>query len=173
MPSSLALTPSARADLNLADIASQVFGSTLAATATPDLAGPALRWRACRARLDDPDTSQQHDCREDDQELTEKDDQREENDDQDPDRDQDSKRNEDSTYAEVVRERKVCRHVDGLPPAWPVPPPANCPATAIGPVDLGYSHSMVLGGFDEMSRATRLTAGISLMTRLEIVSSRS
>ena len=29
------------------------------------------------------------------------------------------------------------------------------------------------GGFDEMSRATRLTAGISLMIRLEIVSSRS
>ncbi len=37
----------------------------------------------------------------------------------------------------------------------------------------GYSHSIVDGGFDEMSRATRLTAGISLMIRLEIVSSRS
>ena len=36
-----------------------------------------------------------------------------------------------------------------------------------------YSHSMVEGGFDEMSSATRLTAGISLMIRLEIVSSRS
>jgi hypothetical protein len=32
---------------------------------------------------------------------------------------------------------------------------------------------MVLGGFDEMSRATRFTAGISLIIRLEIVSSRS
>jgi len=37
----------------------------------------------------------------------------------------------------------------------------------------GYSHSIVDGGFDEMSRATRFTAGISLMIRLEIVSSRS
>jgi hypothetical protein len=36
----------------------------------------------------------------------------------------------------------------------------------------GYSHSIVDGGFEEMSRATRLTAGISLMIRLEIVSSR-
>jgi hypothetical protein len=36
-----------------------------------------------------------------------------------------------------------------------------------------HSHSIVDGGFDEMSSATRLTAGISLMIRLEIVSSRS
>ena len=36
-----------------------------------------------------------------------------------------------------------------------------------------YSHSIVDGGFDEMSSATRLTAEISLMIRLEIVSSRS
>ena len=36
-----------------------------------------------------------------------------------------------------------------------------------------YSHSIVDGGLDEMSSATRLTAGISLMIRLEIVSSRS
>ena len=38
---------------------------------------------------------------------------------------------------------------------------------------LTYSHSMVDGGFDEMSSATRLMPGISLMMRLEIVSSRS
>jgi hypothetical protein len=36
-----------------------------------------------------------------------------------------------------------------------------------------YSHSIVEGGLDEMSRATRFTAGISLMIRLEIVSRRS
>src|SRR5919197_2115145 len=36
-----------------------------------------------------------------------------------------------------------------------------------------HSHSIVEGGFDEMSSATRFTAGISLMMRLEIVSSRS
>src|SRR5205823_10091468 len=36
-----------------------------------------------------------------------------------------------------------------------------------------YSHSIVPGGFDVRSSATRFTAGISLMTRLEIVSSRS
>ena len=36
-----------------------------------------------------------------------------------------------------------------------------------------YSHSIVAGGLDEMSRATRLTPGISLMIRLEIRSSRS
>src|SRR5204862_8112287 len=35
-----------------------------------------------------------------------------------------------------------------------------------------YSHSIVEGGFDEMSSATRFTPGISLMIRLEIVSSR-
>ena len=37
----------------------------------------------------------------------------------------------------------------------------------------GYSHSIVPGGFDVRSSATRFTAGISLMIRLEIVSSRS
>ena len=36
-----------------------------------------------------------------------------------------------------------------------------------------HSHSIVDGGFDEMSSATRLTAGISLMIRLEIFSSKS
>jgi hypothetical protein len=36
-----------------------------------------------------------------------------------------------------------------------------------------YSHSIVDGGFDEMSSVTRFTPGISLMIRLEIVSSRS
>ena len=36
-----------------------------------------------------------------------------------------------------------------------------------------YSHSIVAGGFDERSSATRLTPGISLMTLLEIVSRRS
>ena len=37
----------------------------------------------------------------------------------------------------------------------------------------GYSHSIVLGGFDEMSSATRFTCGISLMIRLETFSRRS
>ena len=36
-----------------------------------------------------------------------------------------------------------------------------------------YSHSIVAGGFEEMSRATRLTSRISLMIRLETRSSRS
>ena len=36
-----------------------------------------------------------------------------------------------------------------------------------------YSHSMVPGGFDVMSKATRLTPGTSLMMRLERRSSRS
>src|SRR6266542_2394772 len=36
-----------------------------------------------------------------------------------------------------------------------------------------YSHSIVLGGFEEMSRATRFTCGISLMIRPETVSSSS
>ena len=36
-----------------------------------------------------------------------------------------------------------------------------------------YSHSIVAGGFDEMSSATRFTPGISLMIRLEMTSSRS
>jgi hypothetical protein len=36
-----------------------------------------------------------------------------------------------------------------------------------------YSHSMVAGGFEEMSRATRLTSRISLMIRFETRSRRS
>ena len=36
-----------------------------------------------------------------------------------------------------------------------------------------YSHSIVAGGFDEMSSATRLTPGTSLMIRVEIVWSTS
>ena len=36
-----------------------------------------------------------------------------------------------------------------------------------------HSHSIVLGGFEEMSSATRFTCGISLMIRLETFSSRS
>src|SRR6266545_5055725 len=36
-----------------------------------------------------------------------------------------------------------------------------------------YSHSIVAGGFELRSSATRLTPGISLMIRLEIVSRRS
>ena len=36
-----------------------------------------------------------------------------------------------------------------------------------------YSHSIVAGGFEERSRATRLTPGTSLTIRLEIVSSSS
>src|SRR6266536_441062 len=36
-----------------------------------------------------------------------------------------------------------------------------------------YSHSIVAGGFDVTSRTTRLTPGISLTRRLEIVSIRS
>ena len=38
---------------------------------------------------------------------------------------------------------------------------------------LDYSHSIVPGGFDEMSSATRLTPATSLITRLEMRSSRS
>ncbi len=64
--------------------------------------------------------------------------------------------------------------------AWQVPLAALaqhlCHVTSSdAPVRRGdlYSHSMVAGGFDEMSRQTRLTEGISLMMRLEIVSSRS
>ncbi len=36
-----------------------------------------------------------------------------------------------------------------------------------------YSHSIVAGGFEEMSRATRLTPGTSLMIRFDTRSSRS
>src|SRR5207237_9237315 len=48
------------------------------------------------------------------------------------------------------------------------------PVAAVGPADgSAYSHSMVAGGFEVTSSTTRLTAGISLTMRLEIVSSRS
>src|SRR5437588_6943935 len=50
----------------------------------------------------------------------------------------------------------------------------NCRhGSAAAPSAGAYSHSIVEGGFDETSSATRLTAGISLMIRLEIVSRRS
>ena len=42
-----------------------------------------------------------------------------------------------------------------------------------GPTAEDHSHSMVAGGFEEMSSATRLTSAISLMIRLETFSSRS
>jgi CBS domain-containing protein len=37
----------------------------------------------------------------------------------------------------------------------------------------GYSHSMVPGGFEVMSRVTRLTSATSLVIRVEIFSRRS
>ena len=43
----------------------------------------------------------------------------------------------------------------------------------LGERPVGYSHSIVAGGFDERSRATRFTPGTSLMIRFEIVSSTS
>ena len=45
------------------------------------------------------------------------------------------------------------------------------PSTGEQRVD--YSHSMVAGGFEEMSYATRLIPGTSLITRVEIFASRS
>jgi hypothetical protein len=42
-----------------------------------------------------------------------------------------------------------------------------------GGLGLPHSHSIVAGGFEERSSATRFTPGISLMIRLEMVSSRS
>jgi hypothetical protein len=55
----------------------------------------------------------------------------------------------------------------------PAPPRRKTARDAAEPGARDHSHSIVEGGFDEMSRATRLTAGISLMIRLEIASSRS
>src|SRR5438128_12598520 len=55
---------------------------------------------------------------------------------------------------------------------------ASVPGTGTCPDELRgrrvrYSHSIVAGGLELRSRATRLTPGISLMIRLEIVSKRS
>jgi acylphosphatase len=54
-------------------------------------------------------------------------------------------------------------------------PQNNVPGTrpVYGQVPSGYSHSIVAGGFELRSSATRFTPGISLMIRLEIVSRRS
>ena len=57
------------------------------------------------------------------------------------------------------------------PPPRPRRPGAG--TTPARPPLRPHSHSIVAGGFDERSSATRFTAGISLMIRLEIVSSRS
>ncbi len=43
----------------------------------------------------------------------------------------------------------------------------------IGAAEVAYSHSMVPGGLLVTSYTTRLTAGTSLITRLEIVARRS
>src|SRR4029453_555617 len=47
------------------------------------------------------------------------------------------------------------------------------PSRPLGLLLLLYSHSMVLGGLEEMSRTTRLTPFTSLMMRLEMRASRS
>ncbi len=60
---------------------------------------------------------------------------------------------------------------DGVLPGRRSPLPDDVPLAPVRRPD--YSHSIVLGGFDEMSSATRFTSGISLMIREEIVSSRS
>ena len=46
----------------------------------------------------------------------------------------------------------------------------NVRTAADGPLSAaeGYSHSIVAGGFDEMSKTTRFTPETSLMTRFEI-----
>ena len=43
----------------------------------------------------------------------------------------------------------------------------------VGPREVAHSHSMVPGGFEVMSRVTRLTSATSLVMRVEIFSSRS
>ena len=45
--------------------------------------------------------------------------------------------------------------------------------TLRGKVGGGYSHSMVPGGFDVTSKATRFTPGTSLMSRVDMRSSTS
>ncbi len=55
------------------------------------------------------------------------------------------------------------------------PPSRACALTGELVLQAGvdYSHSIVEGGFEVMSRTTRFTPGISFTIRLEIVSSRS
>ena len=82
----------------------------------------------------------------------------------------------------VPAEEEVDRPTGGDIPRSPARAPGAC--RLLGPPGVplrtsgskpgrAYSHSIVAGGFDVRSSATRFTAGISLMIRLEIVSSRS
>lgn len=48
------------------------------------------------------------------------------------------------------------------------PAPDGADTTSTSPWDTGYSHSMVAGGFEEMSYTTRFTPSTSLMIRFEI-----
>ena len=70
--------------------------------------------------------------------------------------------------------------VGALPPCWPrrtlvlIRPRPVCPFAEAGrQARPDHSHSMVAGGFEEISSATRFTCGTSLMMRLEIVWSTS
>ena len=59
--------------------------------------------------------------------------------------------------------------------SWPRQAPPGAGSQRLGAVSRAgsasaYSHSIVAGGFEEMSRATRFTPGISLMIRPEIAS---
>ena len=49
----------------------------------------------------------------------------------------------------------------------------HAPGSTGSPPTALYSHSIVDGGFDEISKTTRLTPFTSLMMRLEILPSRS
>ena len=73
-----------------------------------------------------------------------------------------------------------CKTLEVAPPQAQLPAAADLPNPPVEANDhtfgreaAPYSHSIVEGGFDEMSSATRFTPGSSLMIRLEIVSRRS
>ena len=77
----------------------------------------------------------------------------------------------------ALRARPLREPLPRLLPDTAPPAPerrGRLPPSAVRPAEGGpYSHSMVAGGFDEMSSTTRFTSGISLMMREETVSSRS
>jgi hypothetical protein len=158
-------------------LGSDFLDRTLASTRAADLPGPPFGGWARSRRLDDPRSSEQQDCSQRESDFGHEQEERKDEDDQEPDRDCQEESGDEPDRRPVaekaeIQESVVIEITADVTPLWPPELPLYGPVAAAGRDDL-YSHSMVLGGFDEMSSATRFTAGISLMIRLEIVSSRS
>ena len=71
---------------------------------------------------------------------------------------------------------RISRRTPGARPIRVMSPTVHCDSAQTGALTAAgaaYSHSMVPGGFDVMSRVTRFTSRTSLVMRVEILASTS